>query len=114
MVPPRASTRSEIPTIPTPVEGADRIGRRRVMVAVGFLAPLVASLGAIAPNFASLVGTQAIGDIARGVTLELHIVTVGELSASFGILDQVAGNFGIIPSIHQNTGGICNAATATR
>ena len=27
MVPPRALTRSDIPTIPTPVEGADRIGR---------------------------------------------------------------------------------------
>lgn len=52
---------------------ADRIGRRRVMVAVGFLAPLVASLGAIAPNFASLVGTQAIGR-PLALTLDLLII----------------------------------------
>ena len=52
---------------------ADRIGRRRVMVAVGFLAPVIASLGALAPNFATLVGTQAIGR-PLALTLDLLII----------------------------------------
>lgn len=40
---------------------ADRIGRRRVLVAVAFLAPILTMLGAAAPNFPVLVATQTIG-----------------------------------------------------
>ncbi len=39
---------------------ADRIGRRRVIVAVAWLGPLLSLLGAFAPNFAILVATQTI------------------------------------------------------
>lgn len=40
---------------------ADRVGRRRVIRIVAWAAPIVTSLGALAPNFATLVVTQAIG-----------------------------------------------------
>lgn len=40
---------------------ADRIGRRRVIIAVAWLAPLLSLLGALAPNFAVLVATQTLG-----------------------------------------------------
>ncbi len=40
---------------------ADRIGRRRVLVAVAFLAPMLTMLGAAAPNFPFLVATQTVG-----------------------------------------------------
>jgi MFS family permease len=40
---------------------ADRIGRRRVVSAVAWAAPLVTALGALAPNFALLVASQAVG-----------------------------------------------------
>ncbi len=39
---------------------ADRIGRRRVIVAVAWLAPLLSVLGAIAPTFGILVVTQTL------------------------------------------------------
>ncbi len=39
---------------------ADRIGRRRVIVAVAWLAPLLSVLGAFAPSFPVLVATQAV------------------------------------------------------
>jgi MFS family permease len=39
---------------------ADRIGRRRVIVAVAWLAPLLSVLGAIAPSFSVLVVTQTL------------------------------------------------------
>jgi MFS family permease len=39
---------------------ADRIGRRRVIVAVAWLAPLLSVLGAIAPTFGVLVVTQTL------------------------------------------------------
>jgi MFS family permease len=39
---------------------ADRIGRRRVIVGVAWLAPLLSVLGALAPNFATLVATQTL------------------------------------------------------
>ena len=39
---------------------ADRIGRRRVIVAVAWAAPLLSLAGAIAPNFPTLVATQSI------------------------------------------------------
>ncbi len=40
---------------------ADRIGRRRVIVAVAWIAPLLSVLGALAPNFPVLVATQTLG-----------------------------------------------------
>jgi len=40
---------------------ADRIGRRKVLVIVAWLAPLLTALGAIAPSFAVLVATQTLG-----------------------------------------------------
>lgn len=40
---------------------ADRVGRARVMRAVAWAAPIVCSLGAIAPSFSVLVLTQSIG-----------------------------------------------------
>ena len=40
---------------------ADRIGRRRVLVATAWLAPTISLLGALAPSFWALVASQAIG-----------------------------------------------------
>ncbi len=40
---------------------ADRVGRRRVLVVVAFLAPVLTILGAAAPNFPLLVASQTIG-----------------------------------------------------
>ncbi len=94
---------------------ADRIGRRRVMVAVGFLAPLVASLGAIAPNFASLVGTQAIGR-PLALTLDLLIIVtaaeemprdarafaVSILAMASGLVAFIGNLFVATASIFQN------------
>jgi MFS family permease len=39
---------------------ADRIGRRRVIIAVAWIAPVVSILGALAPSFAVLTATQTI------------------------------------------------------
>ena len=50
---------------------ADRIGRRRVLVAVAWLAPLLAILGAAAPSFATLVATQT---VARPMGIALAFV----------------------------------------
>ena len=52
---------------------ADRIGRRRVMIRLAYIAPVIASLGALAPNFGVLVGTQAIGR-PLALTLDLLII----------------------------------------
>ena len=51
---------------------ADRVGRRRMIVLLAWLAPLCASLGALAPNFWVLTATQT---IARplGIALDLLI-----------------------------------------
>lgn len=40
---------------------ADRIGRRRVLVTVAFLAPVLTLLGAVAPSFPLLVASQTVG-----------------------------------------------------
>jgi MFS family permease len=40
---------------------ADRIGRRRVLVAIAWAAPAITALGALAPSFVLLVATQAVG-----------------------------------------------------
>ncbi len=51
---------------------ADRVGRRRMIVLAAFLAPVVSSLGALAPTFPVLVGTQALGR-PMGLALDLLI-----------------------------------------
>ena len=44
---------------------ADRVGRRRMIVLLAWLAPICASLGALAPNFWVLTATQTVGAPAR-------------------------------------------------
>ncbi len=57
---------------------ADRVGRRRMIVLTAWLAPVFCVLGAAAPNFWVLVGTQAIGR-PLGLALALLIgVAVAE------------------------------------
>jgi len=51
---------------------ADRIGRRRVMVLLAWLAPACAALGAAAPSFWVLTGSQAVGR-PLGIALDLLI-----------------------------------------
>lgn len=50
---------------------ADRRGRRPMIVATAWAAPLVCSLGALAPDFRTLVATQAVG---RPIGLALDIL----------------------------------------
>jgi MFS family permease len=54
---------------------ADRVGRRRMIVTLAWLAPICASLGAFAPNFWVLTATQT---VARplGIALDLLILVV--------------------------------------
>ena len=54
---------------------ADRVGRRRVIVAVGFAAPLVAAAGALAPTFPILVATQTLGR-PLGLALDFLVAVV--------------------------------------
>jgi MFS family permease len=56
---------------------ADRVGRRRVVVAVAWIAPLVSMLGALAPSFATLAVTQT---IARPMGIALAFL-VGVIAA---------------------------------
>jgi MFS family permease len=58
--------------IPLAILG-DRVGRRRIVVALAFIAPVLASLGALAPNFAVLVATQT---IARPIGLALDVAVL--------------------------------------
>lgn len=51
---------------------ADRVGRRRMIILAAWLAPTISSLGALAPNFPMLVGTQALGR-PMGLALDLLI-----------------------------------------
>ena len=51
---------------------ADRVGRRRMIVLAAWLAPLVSALGALAPSFPALVGTQAVGR-PMGLALDLLV-----------------------------------------
>jgi len=62
---------------------ADRRGRRPMIIATAWAAPVVASLGALAPNFPFLVATQAIGR-PLGLTLDilLAVVTIEEMPAN--------------------------------
>jgi len=54
---------------------ADRFGRRRMILFTVWLAPLVTSLGALSPNFATLVLTQTIGR-PLGLALSIFIIVV--------------------------------------
>jgi MFS family permease len=54
---------------------ADRIGRRSVIVVIGFAAPLVAAAGALAPTFPVLVATQTIGR-PLGLALDFLVAVV--------------------------------------
>ncbi len=54
---------------------ADRLGRRRVVVVLAWAAPVVAALGAIAPNFATLVATQTVSR-PLGLALDLLIAVI--------------------------------------
>jgi MFS family permease len=56
---------------------ADRVGRRRVIVVVAWLGPLLSVLGAVAPNFAILVATQT---LARPMGIALAFL-VGVVAA---------------------------------
>jgi MFS family permease len=54
---------------------ADRHGRRPMMIAMAWAAPLVSALGAIAPSYSFLVATQAVGR-PLGLTLDILIAVV--------------------------------------
>ena len=54
---------------------ADRIGRRRVVMAMAVAAPLVTAAGALAPTFPILVATQAIGR-PLGLALDFLVAVV--------------------------------------
>jgi MFS family permease len=54
---------------------ADRRGRRPMMIAMAWAAPLVSALGAIAPSYSFLVVTQAVGR-PLGLTLDILIAVV--------------------------------------
>ncbi len=54
---------------------ADRIGRRRVVICLAWAAPIIASLGAIAPNFQLLVATQTMGR-PLGLALDLLVAVI--------------------------------------
>jgi MFS family permease len=54
---------------------ADRIGRRRVMVWLAWLAPLCAAVGALAPSFWVLTASQTVGR-PLGIALDLLVAIV--------------------------------------
>ena len=54
---------------------ADRRGRRPMVLAVAWIAPIVCALGAVAPSFPFLVATQAIGR-PLGLTLDILIAVI--------------------------------------
>lgn len=52
---------------------ADRIGRRKIIISLAWLAPLVISLGAFAPSFTVLVATQTVGR-PLGISLTVFVL----------------------------------------
>ncbi len=59
---------------------ADRRGRRRMIIITAWVAPLWCVLGAIAPNFWVLVGTQAIGrPVGLALALLIGVVAAEEM-----------------------------------
>ena len=57
------------------VANADRHGRRPMMIALAWAAPIISAFGAIAPSYSFLVATQAIGR-PLGLTLDILIAVV--------------------------------------
>ena len=57
--------------VPPIALAADRVGRRRVLVAAAWAAPMVAALGALVPNFEWLVATQV---VARPLALVINVM----------------------------------------
>jgi MFS family permease len=59
---------------------ADRRGRRLMIVITAWLAPLACAIGAVAPSFAVLVGTQAIGrPVGLALALLIGVVAAEEM-----------------------------------
>ncbi len=54
---------------------ADRVGRRRMIQFCAFAAPVICAFGALAPNFAVLTATQAVGR-PLGLTLDLLVAVM--------------------------------------
>lgn len=52
---------------------ADKFGRRKMIIALAWLAPMVVSLGALSPSFAVLVATQTIGR-PLGIALSVFVI----------------------------------------
>lgn len=52
---------------------ADKFGRRKMIVALAWLAPTVTSLGALSPSFSVLVATQTIGR-PLGIALSVFVI----------------------------------------
>lgn len=52
---------------------ADKVGRRRVIIALSWCAPLIISLGALSPSFTFLVATQTIGR-PLGIALTVFVL----------------------------------------
>ncbi|MGA1345250.1 MAG: MFS transporter [Ilumatobacteraceae bacterium] len=83
-------------TIPLAVL-ADRIGRRRVIVGLAWSAPLVSSLGALAPTFPLLVATQTIGrPLGLGLDFLIAVVAAEEMprnsrAHAVGVLAMASG-----------------------
>ena len=61
-------------TIPLAIAG-DRIGRRKIVIAMAWTAPIVTATGALAPNFPFLVATQSIGR-PLGLALDFLIAVI--------------------------------------
>jgi MFS family permease len=63
---------------------ADRAGRRRVLVATAWAAPLLAALGAIAPNYEWLVASQAVArPLALVINVMIVVILTEEMSSEF-------------------------------
>jgi MFS family permease len=78
---------------------ADRVGRRKMLVASAWLAPLCCALGAVAPSFPLLVATQAVGrPIGIALALLIGVVVSEEVprnSRAFALsLMTMAGGLG--------------------
>lgn len=95
---------------------ADRFGRRRVLVALAWFAPLSAALGAIAPSFTWLVATQTLArPLAVSINVLVGVIAAEEMSresraSTLGLLGIAAG-FGAglavaaLPLADVNVGG---------